>query len=565
MKHMRKLLALMIAVVMCMAMTVTVFATPTTDNSITITNTGKTAHTFELYQIVVGDISTDGTTLSNITWGTGVADTFKTDTNLNALKALEGKANDGPEVKAFATNVAAALGTATTSPEVAPADSYEFKNLTSGYYLVKDTAHSQDNAVDGAYTQYIVKVVGKVPASTKIDIPTVEKKVDDKVDSDNTETKITWEDSADYDIGDDVPFQFKGTLPTNYAEYDTYYYEFSDTMGTGLTYNNDAAVYAKIGNDWYDITEGFDVSGAISSIKVDNLKAITTGKKVTFDTVDTEKIASVADTDTEIEITAATEIYVRYTAKLNANCDKTATGNPNEVHLVYSNNPEGDGKGQTKPDKVKVFTFTTEVDKYEPDGASISADEYNALGEEDKANYIEVGNRYQKVKPLTGAGFTIYKKVVDSTVTGAQLGSAIKADLDSSIEASALDANTYYVTKAMTASGATHTLEGLDAGEYVIVETLIPNGYNSYKSKAFTISATHDKLNDDPQLLTLDGGDPFTEADLANATVSGNIINEKGSSLPSTGGIGTTIFYVLGAILVVGAGVVLVTRRRMSA
>ena len=176
MKHMRKLLALMIAVVMCMAMTVTVFATPTTDNSITITNTGKTAHTFELYQIVVGDISTDGTTLSNITWGTGVADTFKTDTNLNALKALEGKANDGPEVKAFATNVAAALGTATTSPEVAPADSYEFKNLTSGYYLVKDTAHSQDNAVDGAYTQYIVKVVGKVPASTKIDIPTVEKK-----------------------------------------------------------------------------------------------------------------------------------------------------------------------------------------------------------------------------------------------------------------------------------------------------------------------------------------------------------------------------------------------------
>ena len=117
----------------------------------------------------------------------------------------------------------------------------------------------------------------------------------------------------------------------------------------------------------------------------------------------------------------------------------------------------------------------------------------------------------------------------------------------------------------MTASGNTHTLEGLDAGEYVIVETTIPNGYNSYKSKVFTITATHDKLSDDPQLLTLVGGDPFTETDLPNATVSGDIINEKGASLPSTGGIGTTIFYVLGAVLVVGAGIVLVTRRRMSA
>ena len=88
------------------------------------------------------------------------------------------------------------------------------------------------------------------------------------------------------------------------------------------------------------------------------------------------------------------------------------------------------------------------------------------------------------------------------------------------------------------------------------------------KSKEFTITAEHEIKSDNPKLTSLTGTDgaEFTmTSNVSNGSLTADVINEKGSTLPSTGGMGTTLFYVFGAILVLGAGVVLISRRRMEA
>ena len=506
MKHIKKLASLLLVLVMVFALATTAFAEETT-YSITINNSAKD-HTYEAYQIFTGDLS--GTTLSNIVWGSGVSEAGQTALGDAAAKAETLKTE--ADAKAFAKAVAPYLTTAAGSANTVTDGKYVISGLAAGYYLVKD----QDGSLTGdadAYTEYIIKVVSDTTATPKSSVPTVEKKVKDTNDS--TGVTSDWQDSADYDIGDSIPFQLKATLADNVSSYTTYKVVFHDTLSKGLTYNNDAKVYID-GTE----TNGFTVTATVNAdgtttltVSCDDVKALGAGN--------------------------SSVITVEYTAKLNENAVLGSAGNPNEVYLEYSNNPNksengNNETGETPKDVVIVFTYKTIINKVDSEN-----------------------------KPLTGAAFKLEKLIKGKD--GA--------------------ADTWTTVKEFTVDETTtsFTFSGLDDGQYKLTETKTPAGYNTIDPIYFVIEATHDETADAPTLKTLNAyltdanGNKQTEmkdgesvnidlgtVDLTAGSITTTVVNKSGSELPSTGGIGTTIFYVLGGVLVLAAVVLLVTKKRMS-
>ena len=506
MKHIKKLASLLLVLVMVFALATTAFAEETT-YSITINNSAKD-HTYEAYQIFTGDLS--GTTLSNIVWGSGVSEAGQTALGDAAAKAETLKTE--ADAKAFAKAVAPYLTTAAGSANTVTDGKYVISGLAAGYYLVKD----QDGSLTGdndSYTEYIIQVVGNVTATPKSDVPEVQKKVKDINDSTDT-TKTDWQDSADYDIGDSIPFQLKATLADNVSSYTTYKVVFHDTLSKGLTYNNDAKVYID-GTE----TNGFAVTATV------NADATT----LTVSCDDVKALSAVN----------SSAITVEYTAKLNENAVLGSAGNPNEVYLEYSNNPNKSEKGnnetgETPKDVVIVFTYKTIINKVDSEN-----------------------------KPLTGAAFKLEKLIK---------GKDGAADTWTTVKEFIVDETT-----------TSFTFSGLDDGQYKLTETKTPVGYNTIDPIYFVIEATHDETADAPTLKTLNAyltdanGNKQTEmkdgesvnidlgtVDLTAGSITTTVVNKSGSKLPSTGGIGTTIFYVLGGVLVLAAVVLLVTNKRMS-
>ena len=516
-------MAFFLSLVMIMAMGLTAFADEGS-NSLTIQNEGKTSHIFELYQIFTGDLS--GGTLSNLKWGDGVTEAGQKAFGDASKKAeeleVDDKAGKAPAREFAEALVAGADGTSyLTNPNKKPADSGSdvvFSDLKAGYYLVMDEAKSQDGATNGATTSYIMQVVGNVTQRAKLDVPTVEKKVKDTNDS--TGKTSGWQDSADADIGDDVQYQITGTMPGNIADYTTYKYVFTDTMSKGLTYtaSTDEKKSFKVmlhtsDNDenGTDITRYFNetIKGYVGSDQYSG------GKVITWTCDNLKGIEGVT-------LDENTKVVITYTAKLNENAVIGSTGNPNKVYLTYSNNPNNGGGGETgktPDDKNIVFTYKMVVNKKDPDG-----------------------------KPLAGAGFKLEKKTSNNTY---EVVNTINAGNDSD-------------GKGIT----TFEFTGLDDGTYKLTEVDTPAGYNTIAPVEFTISATHNDTADEPELLTLTGdkktGEATFTADLSAGSLTTDIVNKKGSTLPSTGGRGTTMIYIIGAALVVMAGVVLAMRKKMN-
>ncbi|MDO4886807.1 SpaH/EbpB family LPXTG-anchored major pilin, partial [Streptococcus sp.] len=335
----------------------------------------------------------------------------------------------------------------------------------------------------------------------KNDVPTVEKKV--KETNDSTGETTDWQDAADYDMGDTVPFQLTAELPKKRVDdYNHYYVEFTDTLSAGLTFKEITKVTADgttLNENQYKktVTKNSDDTTTLSIV-------ITDVKAVANITKDENKVV------------------VEYNATLNENAVIGSAGNPNSVELTYSNNPNDTGDGKSKPantgktpkDTVKVFTYQTIINK---------------LNENKEA--------------LKGAEFTLVKKNKD--------GSTKNVDVIKNTE------------------GTSFTFKGLDAGNYVLEESTTPDGYNTIKPIEFTINAKYDPEADDPQLTELSGdvtsGVAEFDANKADGSLKADIVNRKGSLLPSTGGMGTTILYVIGSILVLVAAVLLITKKRMDA
>ena len=499
-KIVRHFMALFLSLVMILAMGLTAFADPTTDTNtsattykLTLTGTA-TGHTYEAYQIFTGDLSTNAEgkkVLSNVAWGKGVTYTG-TESAPDVAKALGDGSMTIEQLEEKLTLTTAAKSVASAE------DNTVIDGLAAGYYLVKDKEKSQNGKSD-AYTQFVVQVVGDTEAAIKSDVPTVEKKVQDKNDS--TGATSEWQDSADYDINDWVPYQITGTMPDNIADYTSYKYVFTDTMSAGLTYDKEDADHkAKITIGNTDVTSSFT-------------EAVTTGENgstvVTWTCNDLKKINGVT-------LDASTTVVVNYSAKLNVNAALGSAGNPNTVNLTYSNNPNNGGEGETgktPDDKNIVFTYKTIVNKVDQDKQS-----------------------------LAGAGFKLEKKNSDGT---------------------------YTTVKEFTAGTETSfEFDGLDDGDYKLIESTTPAGYNTITPVEFTISAEHEADSTDPKLTSLSGNATTGEATFTANTTEGSlttdIVNKKGSLLPSTGGRGTTLLYLGGAVLAIAAGTILVLKKKMN-
>ena len=532
-KVIKKLLAALLAVAMVCAMAIPAFAG--TEGDIT------TWHSFSAFQIFKGDVTgndTDGFKISNVTWGSNIADDpaafldqLKADSTLGtqfqfidatdantAQKVLEviSKWDDSDAYSiAFARSVCHYLypnANATPEPAVkggGGSDHIHFDE--AGYYLVVDTTPFNPGDVDHAYNSFLLMVTRdnwNVSITPKAEKPSVEKKVFDN--QDGTSTGV-FGSSADHAINEKFQFQLTATLPAStdhaYDYYDTYAVCFKDTLSDGITFDK---------LDKVEIANGDD--GTPQVIDAANYTRTPNGSQSFTLSIDDVKTCARA---ANLDLNKGATITVTYTAHLNdkayVNTGSGSTENKNSVQLQYSNNPRpGDYWGTTTKSEVYVFTYQLNNTK--------RAETENGT-------------------PLPGAGFKLYSdEAYEHEVKLYKEGNfyyPIKNALDKT------------PVEMKSADDGTFNVRGLDAGTYYLKETTTPADFTPCSViPPVTITANHNG----------------NHVELDSSKLSTTIINKKagGITLPSTGGIGTTLFYVVGGGLMVAAIVLLVTKKRME-
>lgn len=507
MKYMKKLLTLLAVLTLALAMAVPAFAeAATTTYTITINHgTG----TYEAYQIFKGDLHEK--TLSNIEWGDNVTDAGKAEFGNAAQKAKE--LTGEKEAKAFAEKVALYLGGTPSTVTVNSEGTGTIGGLAAGYYLIKNTAVGEGEV----FTDYILQVVKDVEVNPKSGKPTLDKQIRH---NDNGE----WGVVGDNQIGDTVEFRTITTVPI-VSGYTEYTYVIHDEMSAGLTSNvhsnDDVTIKVndedakKLDKIYYTVT--VDPKNANKfTVTVDVLNAIKDGKMVEGNT-----------------------LYTYYTGILNENAKVYNDGKQdNKAYLEYSNNPHDNKTTNKTPEKV-VYDWTFKM-------------EINKIDGESKA-------------PLSDAKFVLSKNGSCSLGTigddGTPSNTTDLINLIENSDGSYTVAPAGYngsVVNVMTAGDI--TINGLDdATVYYLYETKAPAGYNRLTAAVrFEITATYSDAGDNCTSVTA------TVNNDVQSSVSVNVRNNKGSTLPSTGGIGTTLFYVIGGGLMAVAAVLLVTKKRMN-
>ncbi len=513
---------------------------------ITITDgSGATSSTMAAFQIFTAKVSGESVVVTG--WGDGIdlnalSDAIATsdlgsdftgvnfeNTEASAQKVADivsgYTGNDATKAETFAK-----LAAQSKQGEGTAAVGNVIDGLDTGYYIVVDT----EAASKGNYTSFtlgmLTVVTGEnVTATVKRDFPSFDKQIGDINDTTDAANTYTFNEAADHDMGDAVPFKLIASVPSNIAKYDTYKMIFHDDLQKDVfTFNQNSVTvkYYASSSDTTgtDVTESFIVSttGLTENDKFD--KSHTDGTE-DF-TVTCNNIKGIDG----ITLTSGGHFEVQYTATLTDKAKMGAEGNWNGAYLEYSNNPNVSGTGDTDntgkspTDYCVAFTYQTVIDKI--DGIT-------------KA-------------PLAGAEFTLKKKLEDGSTKDI---SVVKAS-----------------------EGTRFMFNGLDDGTYELTETTVPDNYNGIQKIEFTISATEIQTDGAEALesLSADGGasatfttgkvyltdDTTVPSGAEKGSVKTTIENLKGSSLPSTGGIGTTMFYVGGGVLVAGAGVLLITKKR---
>ena len=572
MKKARKLTAVLLSLVMLLALVVP--ASAAENYSITIQN-NKTGHTYEAYQIFAGTVSSDAATdgktegpmLGDITWGSGVdgaallvalkatnAEKYGTCTTAaDVAKALGTETATAADAAAFADIAAKRLTTAAKTA-TAPNDdgNYIIEGLDAGYYLVKDSLQAGDNQTGQVLSDYIVQVLGNVAMEPKdSDIPTVLKKVYDEefaqdvLNHPEQPYGTGYNDVADWDIGDRVPFKLIATVPQNIDSYEEYTFIFHDTLSAGLTLDpNSLHVYVTE-------TADADINGL-------NPQAATlyTVSEVAENGTFTVTIPNIKALDNHDH--AANFIIVAYDAILNANAEIGLDGNPNSVFLEFSNDPNGDGLGRTAEDTVIVFT-------YELDGTKVDGETQEVL---QNAQFVLLNGAKSE------AAVVVDGKVTEWIKFGTQ-ADGTKLEIPTTYEGWTTLAQQYNGLILTSDENGLFNIAGLDDGTYYLREIQAPNGYNLLEEDVqLVITATTANGQDWNSGIATDaltgltitvGNGAAQNGVLDTGVVNVTVENKQGATLPETGGMGTTLFYIIGGLLVVGAGILLVVRIRMKA
>lgn len=539
-------LTCVLAFTMAFAMGLTASAA---DYTITITKpAGDIDRTYEAYQIFQGNL--DGNTLSDIEWGTGIdGAAFLTELKKNApftsctdaktvAEKLATFENNSDGAVAFAKLAGNFLTTATGSATATSSANGEIKVPAAGYYLLKDV--TDVTTPHDALSLNILEVVKDVTVNPKADHPTVDKKIGTDISTGVAANTAT--------IGDKVPFVIASKVPKMQG-YTKYFFVLNDSMTAGLTYNKDVAI--KIGTttlaaDAYDVT--YD------------------------DTANTMKI--VIKNFIQYKSEAGKDIVVTYSATLNEKADlSTDKGNKNTVKLTYSNNPNVESKGENEPDSTDpvgetpehvTVTYSTKLQLTKVNGANpdekLEGVEFQITGTSIKTA-VSKGDYFKQDAAGT------YYQLKDGTFTETAPTTETESKyVSTSVKyAKVTDATEQTKMQKVTASGTTDangliTFEGLGAGTYFITELKTKSGYNLLTAPITVVITATPGTTSCTWTATMNGAPATFEENMVKLTVE----NNKGSVLPITGGIGTTIFYVIGGLLVCGAAVMAITKKKLS-
>lgn len=534
-KVIKKLLAALLAVAMVCAMAIPAFA----ENS---EGDVDSHHTYSAFQIFKGDVEGNNIKdfkISNVDWGSNIIN--NSDDFLNKLREADHigplftNAKSAQEVLAvisqwydsddysiaFARFVCHYLYSNDANPTYvvrAGSNALTIPEAKAGYYLFVDTTDFSKDDSYHSYNSFLLMVTKgnwNVPITPKAEKPTVEKKVYDNPDGTSTGG---FGSSADHAINEKFQFQLTATLPdsTNraYDYYDKYSVIFHDTLSDGITYDKDDeldSVVIKSNGNTYNITDSSKYTIDTTDLESQNSFVVN---------IDVKACAK----DAGFDLNDGATITVTYTAHLNdkayVNTAGGSTSNINKVYLTYSNNPKDESSIGKTPESTPVYVYTYQL---------------NNTKHQDT----------EKGPALEGACFRLYSDEACTDQSEVQLYQ--KDGFYYPIK----DVLGKEAVEMKSAANGTFNVKGLDAGTYYLKEITPPDGYSACKVIPVTIKADHSR-ND--------------QVNLEGSNLTNDIVNIKagGITLPSTGGIGTTLFYVVGGGLMVAAIVLLVTKKRME-
>ena len=567
MKLTRRILSMTLCLMLVLSLAIPALAAETV--SLTIQGE-KPNHTYEAYQIFAGDINAAGV-MTNIVWGSGIADG---DALLAALKADTTEivnTADPSQKSTLATEFAAAknaedvanvmrnwgdnadridyfakflydnghLAAAPTATTTSSTTTYVFSALNPGYYLIKDKDDSIADTAHDFYTKFIIDLTTSTDVAVKGNVPHVDKKVSETINGDYGEDISNQLNKTHY-------YEWTGHVPANINAYDFYYYKFTDTMSAGLTFERFEKIY--ITHAGGSQTLIYDASAANpivnAGLQPDTMSHVVGGSGVTTIVVEWTDLLAKYPT-----LLSSDKIIVKYSAHLNENAVIGGAGNDNKVNLVYSNNPQdSDDKGKTPDDDAIVYSFKLKVVKVNQTNQPLAGAEfvlfhYHTVNEYDTDGVTVIGTKNVEMYAIVNAAGKITGWTEDLAAA-----STLVTDAEGLIK-----------------------VEGLKAEiGYYLRETKAPDGYNKLNADIkiviepdYTTNATDDVLaylhyEVDGKSTELNG------AEAAPGEVSTTVVNKSGTTLPSTGGIGTTLFYLIGGLMVAAAAVLLVTKKRMS-
>ena len=544
---MKRVVSLILCLMLVLGMATTAFAAEVEN---------RTTHDYKAYQIFTGTQAEGTGELGQINWGTGI-DHVALLADLKTTYDTFDTCVTAADVAAVLTSVAIAEDFADVAIQHISGTGKEIAagqtdiELEAGYYLLVDqTVPGESDAKNPALLQ--VTNVGKVTIAKKYDVPTHDKYIESTDDA----GQPVHRDNEDYSIGDMVDFRLKATLPNNLEDFEQYKLVLHDALSEGLSFDSTTVSVtvggktAKPGID-YTVTEG---------------DCDKTSKNCTFHITFNNILTAEGCANGAVVIAS-------YKAQLNDNA-RIDTGNPNEYMLEYSNDPDWDPNDPTPPtiptgvtpwNEVKVWT--TEVTLNKVDGATdqpLTGATFKITG--DKINRVKTTGQEFVLTTADGESVdskTYWKlndgKYTDVDPTGDGIDASVYEDVSVTYKLVnyvkyITETESVAVERAVGEDGVLK-LSGLGEGTYVIEETVVPAGYNKIENINLTITFNEQSST-------------FTYYWSGGATGSLNTIsveNNKGSVLPETGGMGTTLFYTVGGLMVAAAAILLITKKRMSA